>query len=199
MRPLIHVIDRDDAVRRSLCFLLRNGDYDVEAWTSITDFLNRSADAQCCCILLGDWIARPADGDAQKELMDQLDAPIIIVADEGDDQAVSRAVRDGVMDVLVKPVDRQVLLDAITDAWRDDQHSDIEQKSRREEAGRLAKLDFLEREVLAGMTSGLSRDAIAADLRISLQGLATLRWNVMRKLEVSSSAKAFRIALSDSK
>lgn len=197
MLPLIHVIEQDSAVRRSLCFLLSNSDYDVQSSTSIVGFLSHSEFAQGSCVLFGDWVAHPMDGDAQKTLMHWPRTSVIVLADGGHDQEVSQALRDGATDFLVKPVDRQILLDAITDALRVHQNSEADEELRRGDAARLARLNVSERAVLDGLALGLSREAIAADLAISVLSLEIHRATVLLKLEASTSASAFRMALAD--
>jgi two-component system response regulator FixJ len=49
---LVHVVDDDDAVRRSLDFLLRSAGHDVERWEDGVAFLKGVDRSQPACVLL---------------------------------------------------------------------------------------------------------------------------------------------------
>ncbi len=49
---LVHVVDDDDAVRRSLDFMLRSAGYKVERWEDGVSFLKGVDRAQPACVLL---------------------------------------------------------------------------------------------------------------------------------------------------
>lgn len=50
--PLVHVVDDEESIRKSLSFLLRSARYQVKCWTSGTAFLKEVSRVDPACILL---------------------------------------------------------------------------------------------------------------------------------------------------
>lgn len=195
-RPdLVHVVDDEDSVRRSLDFLLRTEGYRVERWRDGASFL-RQADASVqACVLLD--IRMPGiDGlEVQQRMVDAgLDFPVIVLTGHGDIDLAVRAMKAGATDFLVKPFERDKLLDSVARGFR--QIGDREARQERADWARiqLARLTEREREVLDGLACGYPNKTIAFDLGISSRTVEVYRANVMAKLGVANFAEALRIA-----
>ncbi|PEQ13800.1 DNA-binding response regulator [Novosphingobium sp. PC22D] len=192
---LVHVIDDEDSVRRSLEFLLRSEGYRVERLSDGESFLGNADKSAHACLLLD--IRMPGlDGLEVQERMAAagLDFPVIVLTGHGDIDLAVRAMKAGAVDFLVKPFDREKLLDSLARGFR--KIDDREALRERADWARaqLGKLTEREREVLDGLACGYPNKTIAYDLGISSRTVEVYRANVMAKLQVAYFADALRIA-----
>lgn len=194
-RQLVHIVDDDDSVRRSLDFLLRNAGYRTERWESGDDFLRRADRFNKACVLLD--IRMPGqDGlTVQRKMVEQgFDFPVIVLTGHGDVALAVEAMQAGALDFIEKPFGRDRLLASLSFAFG----SITDRESLRDRIGwaksQLGKLTEREREVLDGLACGYPNKSIAFDLGISSRTVEVYRANVMAKLDVSNFADALRIA-----
>lgn len=194
-KRLVHIVDDEDSVLRSLDFLLRTAGYQVERWTNGTDFLKGADKAVPACVLLD--IRMPGlDGlEVQQRMPDAgLNFPVIVLTGHGDITMAVQAMRAGASDFMSKPFDREKLLQSIENAFR--QIADRSALRDRAEWARaqIGKLTEREREVLDGLACGYPNKTIAYDLGISSRTVEVYRANVMAKLDVNNFADALRVA-----
>lgn len=192
---LVHVVDDEDAIRRSLDFLLRSAGYSVERWADGEAFLNGADQGVPACVLLD--VRMPGmDGlQVQEEMAKRgLNFPVIVLTGHGDVATAVRAMRGGAIDFLEKPFNRQRLSQAV-EAGRAKLADKASQRERAQWAQtQVAKLTEREEEVLEGLACGYPNKTIAYDLGISSRTVEVYRANVMTKLEVNNFADALRIA-----
>lgn len=194
-KRLVHILDDEESIRRSLDFVLRHEGYETATWSDPADFFKCATDHDRACMLLD--VRMPGmDGlDVQKKMSDEgLNLPVIVLTGHGDVPMAVRALQAGAIDFLEKPVDREHLLGSIARAF--EYNSDCEaQRSRREWAAvQVNALTEREREVLNGLACGYPNKTIAYDLGISARTVEVYRANVMTKLQVANFADALRIA-----
>jgi two-component system, LuxR family, response regulator FixJ len=192
---LVHIVDDEDSVRRSLDFLLRSAGYRTERWEDGVTFLKGADKAEAACVLLD--VRMPGmDGlQVQAEMAAQgFNFPVVVLTGHGDIATAVRAMRGGAVDFLEKPFNRERLLDALGVGFA--QIDDREAALKREEWARteVGKLTPREAEVLEGLACGYPNKTIAYDLGISSRTVEVHRANVMVKFEVSTFADALRIA-----
>ncbi|OWK28516.1 response regulator transcription factor [Sphingomonas mucosissima] len=192
---LIHIIDDEDAVRRSAGFILKTSGYAVKAWCSGVEFLKEVRHVDAGCILLDVRMPEMDGLEVQRTLQERgVTMPVIILTGHGDVGTAVRAMKQGAVDFIEKPFEKEVLIRAITAAFERldaTKHAD----SRAEEASVIiAGLTAREREVLEGLAQGLPNRTIAYDLGISARTVEVHRANVMAKLDARSLSEALRIA-----
>src|SRR5262245_54291170 len=119
--------------------------------------------------------------------------PIVFLSGHGDVPAAARAMREGAVDFLVKPVDESQLLDAIARAMARAQTDHPRRRRGQGTAGRLARLTRREREVCDLVARGLLNKQIAFELGTSEKTVKVHRGRVMHKLEVDSVAALVRL------
>ncbi len=194
-KMLVHVVDDEDSIRRSLDFLLRSAGYAVERWPDGEAFL-KGADRNTPASVLLDVRMPGMDGlQVQQEMAKRgLNFPVIVLTGHGDIATAVRAMRGGATDFLEKPFKRERLLEAV--AVAQSQLADkAGQRNRLEWAKtQIARLTEREREVLEGLACGYPNKTIAYDLGISSRTVEVYRANVMEKLEVTNFADALRVA-----
>jgi FixJ family two-component response regulator len=116
---LVVIVDDDASVRRSAGRLVRLLGYRVETFGSAEEFLDAGiADATACLIL--DVRMPGMDGLAlQRRLADDGRAiPIVFITARASDEEEQRALDGGAVAFLRKPVDKESLVRAIGNCWR---------------------------------------------------------------------------------
>ncbi len=194
-KRLVHVVDDEDAIRRSAKFMLSTSGYAVETWETGVAFLKEAKTVQPGCILLDVRMPEMDGLEVQQALNERgITMPVIILTGHGDISIAVRAMKAGAVDFIEKPFEKAVLMSAIEAA-----HARLEKNAadleRNEDAHvMLGKLTGREREVLEGLAKGLPNKTIAYDLDISPRTVEVHRANLMTKLGVRSLSEALRIA-----
>jgi len=194
-RKLIHIVDDEDAIRRSAGYMLKTSGYAVETWQSGAAFLRDVRHAEHGCILL-DIRMPEVDGLAvQRTLAERgVMMPIVIMTGHGDVGIAVRAMKAGAVDFLEKPFEKATLLAAIGAAFERIAAADGVSARAAEADVILGCLTPRERDVLEGLAQGLPNKTIAYDLGISPRTVEVHRANLMTKLDVRSLSDALRIA-----
>lgn len=194
-RRLIHIVDDEEAIRRSASFMLKTSGFDVETWPSGVAFLKEARNAPIGCILLDVRMPEMDGLEVQQALLTNgIAMPVIVLTGHGDISIAVRAMKAGAVDFIEKPFEKAILLEAIEVAF--DRLEDREARAGRAEDARtaIASLTAREQDVLGGLAQGLPNKTIAYDLGISPRTVEVHRANVMTKLGVRSLSEALRIA-----
>jgi FixJ family two-component response regulator len=191
---MIYVIDDDEAVRRSLRFLLKSSGLVVTALASAQEFLENYDLAQPGCLVLD--VRMP--GFSGPELQQELNRrgaiiPVIFMSGHGDVPMAVEAMQHGAFDFLQKPFRDQDLLDRIQAALREDCQNREQLRNSPLIRKRFESLTPREGEVLAQVTEGRPNKLIAADLGISQRTVEIHRARVMEKMNASSLAQLVRM------
>ena len=187
--PRIFVVDDDPHVLTAIERLLRVHGFAVEVFTSAKAFLERPREGEASVLLLDLRMPGLSGLDVQEALHRAgLDMPIIFLSGESDVPSTARAMREGAIDFLVKPVAAEELLTAVERAvTRATQLVEQHAVSRRADE-LIARLTKREREVCDLVARGLLNKQIAYELGTSEKTVKVHRGRVMHKLEVSSVA-----------
>jgi len=192
---IIHLVDDEEAIRKSVGFMLKTTGFKVIAYASGVDFLKSVRSAEPGCILLD--IRMPAmDGLAVQAQLAQrgVTMPIIVLTGHGDVSIAVRAMRAGAVDFLEKPFEKAALLRAIDEGCS--RLDDAQARSTRASEATLmiAGLTARERDVLEGLANGYPNKTIGYDLGISARTVEVHRANLMTKLGAVSLSDVLRIA-----
>lgn len=196
---LVHLVDDDAAIRRSVGFMLKTSGHRVESYESGTDLLSASAHLDDGCILLD--ISMPGmDGLEVQEALQWkgISLPVIIMTGHGDVTLAVRAMKAGAVDFIEKPFGKEALLASLEEGYRRLSRKEATDERARDAAIRLQALTPRERDVLDGLAQGLPNKTIAYDLGISPRTVEIHRANLMTKLAVRSLSEALRIAFAAS-
>jgi two-component system response regulator FixJ len=191
----IHLVDDDEAIRRSASFMLRTSGHIVKTYVSGVEFLEEVASARPGCILLD--VRMPGlDGlEVQAVLKERnILLPVIVMTGHGDVNVAVQAMKAGAVDFIEKPFEKAVLLSAIEEAFARLDQSGRRQARADEAQARLAVLTARELDVMKGLVRGHPNKTIAYDLGISPRTVEIHRANLMTKLEVASLSEALRVA-----
>jgi len=193
--PLVRLVDNDPQVLKAVSRLLASAGLRTEANASTQEFLaHYDADVPGCLVL---DLAMPGGSglDLQRALLDSdVDLPIVFLSGRGDVPASVRAMKDGALDFLTKPVDADVLLSTVRRGIELDREHRAHAEEERALMARLATLTPREREVLPYLVSGKLNKQIAADLGVVEKTIKVHRARVMEKLGVRTLADLVRLA-----
>ncbi len=114
VRTAIAVVDDDASFLRSVGRLLRSAGYGVEMFGSAREFLATLPSGQPQCLVLDVHMPEMTGLQLQENLAAQgCQVPIIFMTAYDTPQTREHASRPGSMGLLLKPFDKQSLLDAI--------------------------------------------------------------------------------------
>lgn len=195
-QPVVFVVDDDEAVRRSLCWLLGSADLRAEAFASAPEFLDSVTSAHAGCVVTDVRMPGPSGLDLQDELARRgIDLPVILVTGHGDVRMAVRAMKAGAFDFVEKPFDDRTLLDLVQRAVAKNLADRRTQAERGDVRARIATLTPRERQVLDLVVAGEPNKGIAHRLGISEKTVETHRAHVMEKMEARSFAELMKLAL----
>jgi len=194
-RPVVFVVDDDQAMREALQDLLASVGMEVRVFASTQDFMQAQRPDAPGCLVLDVRLPGASGLSFQEELPRAgVDLPVIFITGHGDIPMTVRAMKAGAVEFLSKPFRDQELLDAIDAAI--ERH-----RAQRREAAlvaqlrqRFAALTQREREVMALVSAGRVNKQIASDLGISEATVKVHRGQIMRKMQTTSLAQLVRIA-----
>lgn len=194
-RKLIHIVDDEDAIRRSASFMLKTSGYAVQTWATGVAFLKEIRHVPDGCVLLDVRMPEMDGLEVQEALRERgVTMPVIILTGHADVSIAVRAMKAGAVDFLEKPFEKAVLIAAIEAAFDRLTTADGAAARATEANVVLGVLTPREREVLEGLAQGLPNKTIAYDLGISPRTVEVHRANLMAKLDVRSLSDALRLA-----
>jgi len=182
--PTVFIIDDDNTVLSALESLVASVGLRTETYASAPTFLSGYQPTEAGCVLVDMRLPGMSGLELQAELRERrIDLPVIMMSGYGDVASAVRAMKAGAADFFQKPINGQILLEAIQRAVA---ASEARSQARAEaEAVRalLASLSRRERDVLDGVLAGEPNKRIAAKLGIAEKTVEAHRARLMTKLE----------------
>ena len=184
--PLVSVIDDEVCVRESLELLLTAEGWRVETFASAADFMSGPRATVPCCIVLDVRLADLSGLDLQRQLVGRADSPIIFITGYADVPTTVHAMKAGALDFLTKPLQTDVLLDAVRRALERSCAALLHETEMQQLRTRYSSLTPREREVMALVVAGLLNKQVGGELGISEITVKAHRGQVMRKMTAES-------------
>jgi FixJ family two-component response regulator len=184
-------------VRKALTRLMRSAGHNVQPFASALDFLEhwRATDRAPACLVLDISMPGLSGLELQRELLvENTRIPIVFITGHGDIPMSVRAMKDGAVDFLPKPVKDKDLLRAVEQALARAERLHAETLELQEIQRRLDSLTPREREVMNLVVRGLLNKQIAFELGTVEKTVKVHRARVMEKLAVQSLAELVRLA-----
>ena len=189
---IVHIVEDDAPLRRSLQWLLRSAGFATKAYATASACLDAAPQLTEGCLLL-DVQMPQMDGLQLLRLLAAVGAglPMIVVSAQADVTTAVRAMKAGAVDFIEKPYEADELLKSIELA------TDKAALGRRaaKATTRIAKLSPREREVLDGIVAGRINKSIASDLGISIRTVEMHRARMLKRLGTRRLAEAVRLAV----
>lgn len=193
---IVHVVDDEEPVRKSLAFLLTMAGFTVRMHETATGFLAAASGIRNGCLVTD---LRMPDMSGV-ELLRGLQAaqamiPAIVITGHGDVPMAVEAMKAGALDFIEKPFEDEILIEAIKRAAERLAEKPPETDDVAAIQSRLDQLSERERQVLSGVVAGLPNKTIAFDLDISPRTVEVHRANVMSKMHAKNLPELVRMAL----
>jgi two-component system, LuxR family, response regulator FixJ len=194
--PTVFIVDDDEALRRSLQWLLESVTLKSESYASGKEFLDTYDPERPGCLVLDVRMPGISGLDLQEMLTSRgITLPVIIVTGHADVPMAIRALKAGAFEFVEKPYSDQVLLDRIHQAIALDADRRRDGSRKADVIARLALLTPREREVMDLVVRGKANKQIANALSLSPKTIEVHRAQVMKKLRADSVAELVRLAV----
>jgi two-component system response regulator FixJ len=185
----VFLIDDDESMRSSLSGLLKFFGYQVHAFSSAQEFLQMDLHVAPAVIITDMRMPDLTGVELQSELQKRgRRVPMIFISGESTTPQVIEALKGGAIDFLLKPFEREDLLEAVVKGLERDASS---MRSFIEEASlevRLKALTPRELEVFQLLSLGYNNAQIQEALHISLPTAKQYKAAVMDKLNLNNLA-----------
>jgi FixJ family two-component response regulator len=193
---IVYIVDDDDAVRDSLCFLLKSVGINGNGFSSGNEFLEAYDPDWQGCILLDIRMPGISGMEVQRQLAERnCPLPIIFITGHGDIPMAVEAMHLGAYDFIQKPFHDQELLDRIQQALTTYRESQDELTLKNEVQVHYEKLTPREKEVMEAVVRGHANKVIAMDLELSQRTVEIHRARVMEKMQARSLASLVKYSL----
>jgi FixJ family two-component response regulator len=189
LKPLVHLVDDDDALRVALLRLLDAAGFEARGYATTGEFLLHPLPNRPGCLLLDVHLPGPSGLELQAVLQQHGRAlPVVFLTGSADVPSSVRAMKAGAVDFLQKPVERDTLLGALNRALA----LDAVQRADHSELDRLQtlfrRLTEREQQVFDRVVAGRLNKQIADELKTSERTIKTQRALLMSKLGAVSAA-----------
>jgi len=193
-QAIVHVVEDDDSVRTAVVRLLRTAGFKAQPYASAAEFLLVAGDNAGGCMVLDVGLPGMSGIELHAALAKRRDCSVVFLTGRGDVQMSVRAMKDGAVDFLDKPVKRELLLDAVARAVE----RDVANRERRghvaELRERYEQLTERERQVFRLVAEGRLNKQIADVVGASLRTVKSHRARVMEKMHATTAADLVRAA-----
>jgi len=186
----VFLIEDSEPMRQSLVGMLEFLGYQVQSFSSAVDFLQVPIQVGPAVVITDMRMPDMTGVELQAELLKRgRQMPIIFISGESTIQQSIDAMKQGAMDFLIKPFERDQLLAAVAKGLEQDasfMRSHIEQSALEEN---LKKLSARQLETFELLSQGFNNAEIMERLNVSLATAKQYKSEVMRKLGLRSLAQ----------
>ena len=190
----VFIVDDDPSICEALSNLLEATGFATRCFASAEAFLAAWNGQAAGCLLLDARLPGMGGVELQEQMTQHgVSLPVVFMTAHGDMAMVKKVLKGGALEFLIKPFQKEELLNAIRQAFALDH-------SRREEAAlqdsirrRISSLSARERQVMARVTAGMLNKQIAADLGLSEITIKLHRRKVMERMKAESLAELVKL------
>jgi two-component system response regulator FixJ len=193
---VVHIVDDEEPVRKSLAFLLTMAGFTIRVHDSATSFLAAAPAISKGCLVTDLRMPDVSGVDLLNRLREAgAMMPAIVITGNGDVPMAVAAMKAGALDFIEKPFEDEALIEAI---GRAAERIDDPRERAADTAtirSRIAQLTERELQVLSAVVAGLPNKTIAYDLDISPRTVEVHRASVMTKMHARSLPELVRMTL----
>lgn len=192
---IIHIVDDDDSFRISLLRLFNSKGMRAVGYATVAEFQQADTERAPGCLLLD--ICMP-DGDGmqlfERLIRENSVLPVIFVSAYADIPISVRAMKSGALDILVKPVTGERLIEAVTSASQIGLQRFAAHCEVRDLLERYKTLTARERAVFAGIAGGKLNKQVAVEVGACERTIKSERAKMMKKLQLTRLVDVVRAA-----
>jgi FixJ family two-component response regulator len=193
--PTVVVVDDDVSVRESLELLIQNEGWQPALFGSAQEFLARLPSVVPSCLILDVNLPDLSGLDIQQRISDEKSStPIIFITGYGDIPTSVRAMKAGAAEFLTKPLNDEILIEAIRQAVLRSQANLKREGAQRQLQERFDLLSKREREVMNLIVKGLMNKQVGFELGISEITVKAHRGRVMEKMHAATFVDLMNMA-----
>ena len=192
----LFIVDDDPSVRTSLTRLLRAEGVEPLCFATAEEFLDHlpAVNGPSCALL---DIGLP--GKSGLDLHGRMQAvrpeiAVVFLTGHGDVPGAVTSMKRGAVDFLLKPVEAETLLAALSRAIERARLAWSDKSAKRDIALNYGELTPREREVLTHVIAGKRNKVIAAEIGTTEKTVKVHRGRIMEKMKVRSVAELVRAA-----
>jgi FixJ family two-component response regulator len=191
----VHVVDDDASMLRSVQRLLRSHGFQAAGYASAAEFLEATRSLSSGCLIL-DYKMPGLSGLELQEMLASGGAQwqVIFLSGKVDVAKSVKAMKNGAIDVLVKPTPDAALIAAVERALERNRVAIADRQKRADIEARVARLTRREREVMMLVLAGKLNKQIAAALGTAERTVKTQRALMLEKMGVRSVAQLVHLA-----
>jgi FixJ family two-component response regulator len=183
----VFIVDDEAGIRDSIALLMQTCSLQTACFASANEFLSACGPNPRGCLILDVRMPGMNGLQLQDELILRcIHLPIIFLTGHADVPMTVGAIRKGALDVIVKPVSGDMLLELVHNALEADRLRYLADSALTLFTARLLKLTARERQVLSLALSGMPNKTMADELGISLRTIEGHRTRIYLKLGVDS-------------
>jgi len=191
-QPIVFVVDDSADVREGVKQLVESVGLRCEVFTAPREFLRRGPIVGPACLILDVRLPEMNGLDLQVQLARKI--PTIMITGYGDIPMAVRAMQEGAVSFLTKPVREQELLDAIYAGLERHRVRLAQEAELKDLHARFETLSPREKEIMPLVVAGLLNKQIAAEVGLSEVTVKVHRHKMMIKLSAKSVPDLVRMA-----
>jgi FixJ family two-component response regulator len=192
--PVVFLLDDDVSVATVIGRMLQPCGFVVRTWTCAAEFLAAHEGDTPGCLVTDIRMPGMSGLEVQRALAARgIERPVVYITGLGDIRYAVQVMRAGAVSCLTKPVQRQELIAAVSEAISRDAARRACRCQQQELSGRLARLTPRERQVLGLLADGMLNKQIAAELGASEKTIKVHRGRVMEKMQVRTATALVRL------
>ena len=191
---VVYVVDDDSRVTRGLSNLLTAEGYKVVTFATAEQYISFERSDSVSCLVLDLELPDINGLELQQKLAETQGPPIIFITGHGDIPSGVKAMKNGAIEFLTKPIESAQLLEAIRLGLTADQKRRRELLDSASLRARLASLTPREVEVFRLVVAGFLNKQAAAELGITETTIDVHRGRVMRKMKANSLPDLVRMS-----
>jgi len=192
----IFLIDDQVAVRRALGEMLQVFGFSVELYDSAQSFLNEFHPTKGGCIV-SDVRMDGIDGIQllQELRRRKITLPVVLISGHADVPMAVAGIKAGAEDLVEKPIDDRQLVAAINRAMARFFDQQVAKESMRSLEEAFSRLTARQVEIFDMAGSGMTSQAIASKLGISVRTVESARAQIMEKMGAENATILVRQAI----
>jgi len=195
-KPMVYVVDDDEAIRTLWVWLMQTNGMDVQTFASAREFIDGYRPCEPACLVLDLHLPGMSGLELQDYLKGQgVEIPILFVSAHGNVPTAVTAIKGGAVDFIQKPFSYKEVLQVIRRAFERDAELREKRARQTQVAERLASLTERERAVMQRVIEGKQNKVIAGELNISVKTVEFHRAKVMEKTGTDSVAALVQLTL----